>query len=408
MTIKKLPINIAALLSLILLAVFSTTAFAQEATTDEKPVVHAVLFFSPSCGHCNYVRTEVFPPLFEMYGDQLDILEIDISTADGNALFNQMLTNYSIPANYQGVPFLIIENGYLVGSQDIPAQFPTLVATELEGDGTTWPDLPGLDAFIKARDAQETEPDPAPSEEAQDSQNIGAASSSSSNQTNPEPSQEENSANDELEITPLQETEPDTPLFIQRFQRDLAGNSIAVAVLLGMIATVIYIGIVFMRAEPLKLWPWWVVPVLVVIGIGVAAYLSFVEVSGNEAICGPVGDCNAVQTSSYARLFGLIHIGVLGIIGYISIGAVWAIGRWGKEEWRSLANMAMFLLSLFGVLFSIYLTFLEPFVIGATCIWCISSAIIMTLLLLNSTPIALGSWMLYDDDYDYDDEVEDD
>jgi uncharacterized membrane protein len=37
-----------------------------------------------------------------------------------------------------------------------------------------------------------------------------------------------------------------------------------------------------------------------------------------------------------------------------------------------------------GVLFSIYLTFLEPFVIGATCAWCLSSAVIMTLLLLTT------------------------
>jgi uncharacterized membrane protein len=41
---------------------------------------------------------------------------------------------------------------------------------------------------------------------------------------------------------------------------------------------------------------------------------------------------------------------------------------------------------VFGTLFSIYLTFLEPFVIGATCMWCISSAVLMIILLLASTP----------------------
>jgi uncharacterized membrane protein len=35
-----------------------------------------------------------------------------------------------------------------------------------------------------------------------------------------------------------------------------------------------------------------------------------------------------------------------------------------------------------GTIFSIYLTFLEPFVIGATCAWCLTSAIIMTILML--------------------------
>jgi len=43
--------------------------------------------------------------------------------------------------------------------------------------------------------------------------------------------------------------------------------------------------------------------------------------------------------------------------------------------------LARFGLAAGGTLFSIYLTFLEPFVIGATCAWCLTSAIIMTALL---------------------------
>jgi hypothetical protein len=45
-------------------------------------------------------------------------------------------------------------------------------------------------------------------------------------------------------------------------------------------------------------WPRWSVPVLLTIALAVAAYLSFVEVSQVAAVCGPVGDCNAVQQSS--------------------------------------------------------------------------------------------------------------
>jgi uncharacterized membrane protein len=45
-------------------------------------------------------------------------------------------------------------------------------------------------------------------------------------------------------------------------------------------------------------------------------------------------------------------------------------------------------LSTFGIGFSIYLTFLEPFVIGATCIWCIISAAIMTVLFQLIVPDA--------------------
>jgi uncharacterized membrane protein len=39
-------------------------------------------------------------------------------------------------------------------------------------------------------------------------------------------------------------------------------------------------------------------------------------------------------------------------------------------------------MAFFGTLFSLYLTYLEPFVIKAVCMWCLSSAAIITLLLL--------------------------
>jgi uncharacterized membrane protein len=41
-------------------------------------------------------------------------------------------------------------------------------------------------------------------------------------------------------------------------------------------------------------------------------------------------------------------------------------------------------MTVVGTLFSIYLTFLEPFVIGATCAWCLTSAVLMTVLMLLS------------------------
>jgi hypothetical protein len=45
----------------------------------------------------------------------------------------------------------------------------------------------------------------------------------------------------------------------------------------------------------------------------------------------------------------------------------------------TLAARALLGMTTFGTLFSIYLTFLEPLVIGATCAWCLSSANINTL-----------------------------
>jgi uncharacterized membrane protein len=60
-------------------------------------------------------------------------------------------------------------------------------------------------------------------------------------------------------------------------------------------------------------------------------------------------------------------------------------------------------MTLFGTLFSIYLTFLEPFVIGATCAWCLSSAVIMTIQMwLSITPGKLAITNLrYGETYAY-------
>lgn len=125
-------------------------------------------------------------------------------------------------------------------------------------------------------------------------------------------------------------------------------------------------------------------PALAVIGLGVAGYLAYVEATQTVAVCGPIGDCNTVQNSPYAKLLGL-PLGVVGLAGYGVILAGWL---WeGRRAWPLADQMPLivFCAALFSVVFSIYLTYLEIFVIRATCIWCLSSAVIVTLILLLST-----------------------
>jgi uncharacterized membrane protein len=136
-------------------------------------------------------------------------------------------------------------------------------------------------------------------------------------------------------------------------------------------------------------WVTFLVPALCAIGLGIAGYLTFVETRQVAAICGPVGDCNTVQASPYAKLFGFLPVGLLGLLGYVAILVAWLIGRSGKGTLSDLATVAMFAFSLFGVFFSIYLTYLELAVILAICIWCLTSAVIMALLLFLTTRSAL-------------------
>jgi len=124
----------------------------------------------------------------------------------------------------------------------------------------------------------------------------------------------------------------------------------------------------------------WIFPLLCLIGFGVAGYLAYVETSNTSAVCGPVGDCNTVQQSEYARLFGILPIGVLGLVGYFTIFLTWLIHRQSSGNLRHFAAMSLLGMTFMGIIFSIYLTFLEPFVIGATCAWFLTSAVVMTAL----------------------------
>ena len=127
----------------------------------------------------------------------------------------------------------------------------------------------------------------------------------------------------------------------------------------------------------------WIFPLVVVAGLVVAGYLAYIEVTETEAVCGVIGDCNTVQQSEYATLFGVLPIGVLGVMGYLAILMVWGMNRDQKLDPAMKARLSSLMFGMIwaGVAFSVYLTFLEPFVIGATCAWCLMSALLMMLLL---------------------------
>jgi uncharacterized membrane protein len=184
--------------------------------------------------------------------------------------------------------------------------------------------------------------------------------------------------------------EMESMTMMDRFKLDSTGNSVAVLVLLGMLASLLLRG--FPARVKARSWPSWVVPSLVVLGIAVASYLSFIEITHTEAVCGPVGDCNTVNQSRYATLFGFLPVGVLGLLGYALILILWGVRSWGPERAKDSAQIGLWGAALFGTVFSVYLTFLEPFVIGATCAWCLSSAVIMTLLLWATYPLAAQAW----------------
>jgi uncharacterized membrane protein len=110
--------------------------------------------------------------------------------------------------------------------------------------------------------------------------------------------------------------------------------------------------------------------VLAVLGLLISAYLTWTHFAGLAPICTGGGEgCETVQSSRYAVLLG-VPVALLGLIAYG--GLIISAALWGQ------AGIYLgFLISLIGTLFSAYLTYLEIFVIGALCQWCLASAAIM-------------------------------
>jgi uncharacterized membrane protein len=122
-----------------------------------------------------------------------------------------------------------------------------------------------------------------------------------------------------------------------------------------------------------------------VAGLAIAAYLTVVHYAGAEPVCAVAHGCATVQESDYAQLAG-IPVALLGLLGYVAI--LGSLARDG-EAWRT----ATAFLALGGFGFSAWLTYVEVVRLDAICIWCVGSAICMTLLaglsvarLLNAPP----------------------
>jgi uncharacterized membrane protein len=375
-----------------LLGVLSTTAFLSP-TVSQEAAVRAVLFYSPTCQHCHEVINNHLPGIFERFGGaasiffdrtkpqgqagfyeitngRLQILLIDVALPQGQAIYRSWATAHSVPQREWSVPRLVFADSSLVGSFDIPEILPQLIEEGLAAGGVDWPDIAGFNSALAAIPPH-AQPTPTDGPLAED----------------PTFAEE-----DSRTVETPEEVIPSRALTVaEKFNQDRVGNSLSVVVLLLMVASLVAL-FVFMRAAPAGERLGVAVPVIAVIGAAVAVYLTYVETSGATAACGPVGDCNTVNQSEYARLFGVLPVGLLGLIGYLAILAAWVVSRLDLGTTSDWAIFSVLGMAVLGTLFSIYLTFLEPFVIGATCIWCLSSAIAITLLMWLSARPGREAW----------------
>jgi uncharacterized membrane protein len=114
--------------------------------------------------------------------------------------------------------------------------------------------------------------------------------------------------------------------------------------------------------------------VLTVIGVGIATYLTYIHYAGIKPLCGRNGGgCEIVQTSQYSKLAG-VPVALIGLIGYVAI-----LGSLLAPEGEN-SRLATVALTVPGFGFSLYLTYRELFSIHHICEWCVSSAVLLTVL----------------------------
>lgn len=304
----------------------------QVAAAQSLPVVEVVLFHSPTCPHCHFVIESVLPPLEETYGDRLNVSLINVQETLANRLFERALAAYEVEASRQGVPLMIVADEVLVGSAEIPDRLPALIDASIAQGGSGLPAINGLETFLASQ-------------------------------------------SDAVEVG-----QPD-------------GFGLAAAVFAFLVVSLGFTG-----------WRWWSIrpkwhtlsqiksPTIVwlaILGLAITAYLSYVELTSSAAICGTVGNCDLVQQSEFAKLFG-IPLAFIGLGAYATIGIGWLIQMYATD-FTGPPTAVLLSLAVISALFSVYLTSVELFVIHAVCMWCLGSAIVAGGLLLVISNDAMPS-----------------
>jgi uncharacterized membrane protein len=124
----------------------------------------------------------------------------------------------------------------------------------------------------------------------------------------------------------------------------------------------------------------------VLVGLGIVGlidslYLTWIKIA-HDGVCSVSGGCEVVNMSEYASLAG-IPIALLGAGAYVTMIVVLLLES-RSEFFEFNGPMIVFGISLAGVLYSAYLTYLELYVIRAICPFCVVSAVVLALMLIFS------------------------
>ena len=127
------------------------------------------------------------------------------------------------------------------------------------------------------------------------------------------------------------------------------------------------------------------VALLALVGVLIAAYMSAYKFGLLGSIVCGTGGCETVQNSPWSVFMG-IPVPVIGLGGYGLLLLTSILGLQPRFEDDRRVSIVLIAGATIGLVFSIYLSWLEAAVIHAWCRWCIVSAILATLIFVFTLP----------------------
>jgi uncharacterized membrane protein len=119
-----------------------------------------------------------------------------------------------------------------------------------------------------------------------------------------------------------------------------------------------------------------------IVGLVVALYMTIFKATGNQAMCLGSGACSTVTASRYSEING-IDVPVIGVVGNLALLAVLIFEKRNSFLQKN-ATLLFFALSLAGFLFTLWLIYLEIFILKAFCPFCVTAQSMMILTFITA------------------------
>lgn len=296
--------------------------------------VNVVLFWSPTCPHCHDVIENILPPIQERFKNKLLITYIMLYKESQAEPFYNLASEYGVKKSDVGVPFMIIGNKVLIGTDEIEKDMPNMIQDGIKRGGVPFPEKVLHSEFSKYIDVRAIE------------------------------------------------------------NKNSEGKPYAIFTVIFLLIVALY-SLLSLKFKSLiryvnffKVIRGYLIPMVIVMGFLISIYLFYLETTGSSGVCIIFSGCDTVQKSSFSHIFGVIPVAALEIFAYCVFFALWVYAyKLNKDKvFHFDSKMVLFWISFMAVIVAICLTTLEIFIINAACVYCIISSIIIGLLLILFNP----------------------